>query len=178
MYNKSTYTVHYLIDGPTDTHTHTHPKNRTKWSLIGPPAQRTVGLKTRVCLGPVHLVWSSRRPGDQREASRTQAPVSASCGVDGVSRALDRRRRRRRKKMTTTTTKTSQTDSSCEDPLLLFILSSTLAQAWIILGRGSTFSTLGTLPSESVGGGITFPLVSAQGMPGADGFSSLFSAEP
>ena len=55
---KSTYTIHYLADGPTDTHTHTHPKNRTKWSLFGPPARRTVGLKTRVCLGPVHLVWS------------------------------------------------------------------------------------------------------------------------
>ena len=30
IHNKSTYTVHYLIDGPTDTHTHTHPKNRNE----------------------------------------------------------------------------------------------------------------------------------------------------
>ena len=60
MYNKSTYTVHDLTDGPTDTHTCTHTQRiGPKWSLFGPPAGRTVGLKTRVCLGPVHLVWSS-----------------------------------------------------------------------------------------------------------------------
>ena len=52
-----------------------------------------------------------------------------------------------------------------EDPLLLFILSGVLAQASFILRRGSTFSPLGALPSESVGGGITFPLVSVQRMP-------------
>jgi len=107
MYNKSTCTVHYFIDGPTDAHTHTHPKNRTEWSLFGPPARRTVGLKTRVCLGPVHLVWSSRRPGtSERRAEpghrRATLAVLAggsclssarSCGGGGGGRRLRRRPR-------------------------------------------------------------------------------------
>ena len=45
------------------------------------------------------------------------------------------------------------------------------SQAWL------TFPLLGAPPSESVGGGMTLPLVSARRMPGAEVFSSLFYAE-
>ena len=37
-----------LKDGAHRTHTHAHTKNWTKWSVMGPPVRRTVGLKIRV----------------------------------------------------------------------------------------------------------------------------------
>jgi len=211
-------------------HTYAHTQNnRTKVVFIeasSPDGKDS--LKTRFCLGPVHLVWCSRFVGpgtSERRAEPTHRRAaisllsSARCSSwqskpllripprDGAhpcssgggwclkSKLLNIRRRRRRRRRKKTLA------DALRRPLRGFSVpfyplrhahsgvirsQAWLTQAWIILGRGSSgviHTQVGLdlfpswrppPPSESVGGAMTFPLVSARRMPGAEGFSSLF----
>jgi len=83
--------------GATNTHTHTHPNNRTNWSLFGSLARRTVWLKIRVAgwlpgrerAAGVHSFPELRSPKDGLaqpnpvEVSRGDRPSSRSFGGGG-----------------------------------------------------------------------------------------------
>ena len=112
-----------------------------------PRRRESVWLVLVVVIVFVHLVRSSSRvdPGrsERRAESRHRRATLAvlAGGMVSLERSIVRQRRRRRKKMTTTT-KTSQTDSPCEDPLLLYILSGVLAQATFVSGVAQPFPHL------------------------------------
>jgi len=122
-------------------------------------------------------VWSLRRPGDQKEASQTQALASdpcGSCGGDGISRALDRAAEEEEEE---------DDDDDQDQPDRLLLRGSSAPFYTLRRARSGVIrseAALDLFPTcRKVGGGITFPLVSVQRMPGAEGlFSSMFSAEP
>ena len=206
---KSTYTIHYLADGPMDTHAHT-PKESDQMVFIrtSSPEDSRAEDQGLSWTCPPRVVFKLTQSGERRAKPGYRRSILAVLAGTGVARALDRdeedkedddddqdqllprlqtsgrRRRRRRKKTLEDARNTNQEDARTTTttfclslPFLFLPGAARFRHGSFAVSGGCRIPFLG-VPKRIQGWGPTFPLLSTWRMPGATGFSSLFSAEP